>query len=128
MTLELVEHSYQRRFTPGHYNYHHNVVVRHDSNGLELEHGGGSADRVYVARSGDHFFVLSLNRPLDYVGLSHYDVRTLRTEALRRDSGEDDYMALGPSGDCFFQNTEELPNGFMDLGWMEMIELLQEYI
>ncbi len=128
--MELVAHAYKTRFTPGHFGSHSNIVVQHGSESIELESGAGSRDHLWVARSGDTYYVLSVNYGLPYVGLSVYDVANLRKEAPRRDVGEDDYIALGEASGCFFQESaaEEIRSDFYSLGWLEMIEALSDYV
>ena len=46
--MRQVEIKYRRRYTRGHYNYHHNAVIKYRGRSYELEHGSGSDDYDYA--------------------------------------------------------------------------------
>lgn len=130
--MQTISHTYQERFTPGHFGPHHNVVIEHEGQKIELEHGGGSSDHITVINMGQGvYYVLSVNYRLPYVGMSVYDVRNLRNESPRRDVGENDYTALSESGSVFLQGSERVEESLghngMELGTHEMAEALAEY-
>ena len=100
--MRQVEIKYRRRYTRGHYNYHHNAVIKYRGRSYELEHGSGSDDYDYAYMQGPRAYVLTINRRLPYVGLAEFD---LTREAEQTDDSEagQAIWVWKPVAEAFFQ-------------------------
>jgi hypothetical protein len=129
---------WRERWPSQHHNPHHNLVLvrvrptpKAKMRNVELEISSGSRDEVSVYREGPYVYVLSINRPLNYVGLAEYDLRVEPTER-RQSLGWGDYAALDPVADVFTQADHEIDSMLgrrgLDLSERTILKRLMQYL
>ncbi len=119
-----------QRFTRGHENPHHNIVIWYRRRKIELEHGAGSSDQIKVYREGCRVYVISIDTRHDSVGLDYFD---LQTDPEPLDTYYDGIVqTLRSSGEVFCDGDERviehLGKRGLDLAPHSMVRRLSEYL
>jgi hypothetical protein len=135
--LKSVNFKFIKRWGKGHYNPHHNAVVRDKYGKHELDLPAGDSDDVYIyqstSRNEKTYYALSLNRRMPYVGLTSYTIQPgMKSKADDSDDSEPHDIVRADNDGVFLQNDSEqeetLGKKWEDKSPMWLTKRLREYL